>query len=205
MLKLKIAIVFIILFAFYFNVLAQVSVTVSWTEKTKFNAKDVIYFNANKKLTWADFIGTPPPPSSVAAITSSGFGYSATMKSTNGKTEIKILVYCYFSKPKSWVRVKNKTAYILEHEQHHFDASYLAAESFMQQIKAANITAENMNEVLGKLYKEAGTAMSKLQNDYDTETNNGLKKDKQLIWNNYFKTKLLLTPNDMGGTKDILE
>jgi Bacterial protein of unknown function (DUF922) len=172
------------------NAFAQTTVSVTWTEKPKLNAKDVIYYNANKKLIWANFLGTAPPPSSVAAVTSSGFGYNASMKSTNGVGTISIAVYCYFSKPKSWVRVKNKTAYILEHEQHHFDASYLAAVSFMQKVKAANITTENMNEVIGKIYKEVSAAMNKMQDDYDNETNNGLKKDKQAEWNIFFNEKM---------------
>jgi Bacterial protein of unknown function (DUF922) len=181
---------FVLICFLYSNAFAQTTVSVNWTEKTKLNAKDVIYFNANKKLTWANFLGTPPPPSSIAAVTSSGFGYNASMKSTNGVGTINISVYCYFSKPKSWVRVKNKTAYILEHEQHHFDASYLAAVSFMQKVKAANITTENMNEVIGKIYKEVSAAMNKMQDDYDNETNNGLKKDKQAEWNIFFNEKM---------------
>ncbi len=177
------------------NAFSQTTVSVLWTQQSKYNAKDVIYFNAKKKLTWSDFLGTPPPPSSIAAITSSGFGYSAAMKRVNEKVEIKILLYCYFSKPKSWVRVKNKTPYILEHEQHHFDATYLVALDFMQKIKAANITDKNMNAVISKLYNEANTALDKLQDDYDTQTNNGLKKDKQAEWNIYFTTKMAAITN----------
>jgi hypothetical protein len=198
MLKFKRSVLFIFLFLLQAIAFSQVTVNVLWTEKSKLNAKEVIYFKSNKKLTWADFLGTPPPPSSVAAITSSGFGYTADMKSTNGKGVINISIYCYFSKPKSWVRIKNKTAYILEHEQHHFDASYIAAMCFMTKVKSANITIENMNEVLGKLYKEASTAMHKMQDDYDTETNNGLNKEKQAQWNNYFVNKLVVTNNTSG-------
>jgi hypothetical protein len=191
MLKLKRSVLFIFLFLLQAIAFSQVTVNVLWTEKSKLNAKEVIYFKSNKKLTWADFLGTPPPPSSVAAITSSGFGYTADMKSTNGKGVINIAIYCYFSKPKSWVRIKNKTAYILEHEQHHFDASYLAAVIFMQKIKAANINIENMNEVIDSLYTKANTLLKQLQNNYDLETNNGINIEKQAKWNNYFKNLLL--------------
>lgn len=198
MLFLKKSFLFILLLILQQNIFSQIILNVQWTQKTKLNPKEVIYYSTNKKLEWKDFLGTPPPPSSIAAITSSGFGYNAAMKSTNGKGEINITVYCYFSKPKSWVRIKNKTAYILEHEQHHFDATYLSAHSFLQKIKSANITLDNMNEVLGALYKEASTSMSKLQNDYDTETNNGLNKEKQAQWNNYFAVMLLKIPSGGG-------
>jgi hypothetical protein len=169
---------------------AQVITSVNWTEQTKMNATETIYYNINKKLVWADFKGMPAAPSPVAAITSSGFGYRADMKTLNGKGQINISVYCYFSKLKSWVRIKNKTAYILEHEQHHFDATYFAAMAFMQKIKATKITVENMDAVLGALYKEANSNMNNMQNDYDSQTKNGILKEKQEEWNDFFKNKL---------------
>jgi hypothetical protein len=202
---MKFLIFFSLTFFVIFSSSAQVTVNVQWTQKTKLNAKEVIYYNTNKKLEWKDFLGTPPPPSSVAAVTSSGFGYSANMKSTNGKGEINIAVYCFFTKQKSWVRVKNKTAYILEHEQHHFDASYLAALGFIQKVKAANITTENMNDILSKLYKSSATLMQSLQNNYDSETNNGLNKEKQAEWNKYFNTMLITFPESWSGIHCNLE
>ncbi len=169
---------------------SQVTTNISWTEQTKMNDKEVIYYKLDKKLEWSDFKGIPPPPSAVAAITSSGFGYKADMKSRNAVGQINIAVYCYFSKPKSWVRQKSKSNYILEHEQHHFDATYLAAQNFIKNIRAAKITLENMNEVLGKLYNQANAAMNKMQNDYDGETRNGILKDQQERWNSFFLEQL---------------
>ena len=187
---LKCSIFSIFFFLLHNIAIAQTTVTVTWTEKTKLPETETIYYKPSQKLTWKDFLGTPPPPSSIAAITSSGFGYSASMKRVNDKVDIKILVYCFFNKPKSWVRVKNKTVYILEHEQHHFDATYLATVEFIQKIKAAYITDKNMNAVVGKLYNEANIAMQTLQDNYDKETSNGLKKDKQAEWNLFFNNKL---------------
>ena len=187
---MRFIIVFLFQILFFLVSRAQIKTNVSWTVQRKLNANEAVNYNILKKLTWSDFKGTPPPPSSIAAITSSGFGYSADMKSNNGKGEINIYVYCYFNKLKSWVRVKTKSAYILEHEQHHFDATYLAAKAFMKRVLESKITSENMNEVLGNLYKEANTAMNKMQNDYDNETKNGILKEKQAVWNNFFERKL---------------
>jgi hypothetical protein len=172
------------------NSFAQVTVTVNWTQLTKMPSSDVIYYNLQQNLTWADFKGNPAPPSPVAAITSSGFGYKADMKSYDGKGQINILVYCFFNKQKSWVRIKQKNAYVLEHEQHHFDATYLAAVSFINNVRAAKITIENMDAILSNYYKAANEAMNTLQHNYDTETSNGLLKTQQLKWNNYFNQQI---------------
>jgi hypothetical protein len=180
---------------YYLRADAQITTTISWTEKTSMNAKDVIYYNANKKLVWADFKGIPAPPSPVAAITSSGFGYKAGMHSTNGKGEINVSVYCYFSKPNSWVRKGKTTAYILNHEQHHFDATYICTKRFIEKIRNANLTTTNMNDVLAKLYKECSAEMRKMQADYDGETMNGQLKDKQEKWNSFFDNALLTIKN----------
>ncbi len=169
---------------------AQIVTNISWVEKSNANATDVIYYNTNKKLVWADFKGTPGSPSVVAAITSSGFGYKAGMKSTNGKGEINVSVYCFFSKPNSWVRKGKTTPYILNHEQHHFDATYICTKRFIDRIRKANLTTTNMNDVLAKLYKECSAEMRKMQADYDGETMNGQLKDKQQKWNIFFEETL---------------
>ena len=185
-------VLFIYLFSsYYFTANAQIITTISWVEKSNANAADVIYYNANKKLVWADFKGTPGLPSVVAAITSSGFGYKAGMKSSNGKGEINVSVYCFFSKPNSWVRKGKTTPYILNHEQHHFDATYICTKRFIEKIRNANLTTTNMNDVLAKLYKECSAEMRKMQADYDGETMNGQLKDKQEKWNVFFEEKLL--------------
>jgi hypothetical protein len=185
----------LLFFTSHFTANAQITTTISWVEKSNANAADVIYYNANKKLVWADFKGTPAQPSPVAAITSSGFGYKAGMKSSNGKGEINVSVYCYFSKPNSWVRKGKTTPYILNHEQHHFDATYICTKRFIEKIRNANLTTTNMNDVLAKLYKECSTEMRKMQADYDGETMNGQLKDKQEKWNKFFEEKLSLLTN----------
>jgi FtsZ-binding cell division protein ZapB len=163
---------------------AQTSIEISWIENPSFEKKDVIFYKLSNKLNWADFKGMPNLPPPVSAITSSGFGYKAAMQSEDDKGEITVGIYCYFDKLKSWVRKGRNTKYTLNHEQHHFDITYLAAKMFIDKVKTASLTTSNMNEVLDKLYKECTATMKKMQNDYDGETKNGQLKDKQAEWNN---------------------
>lgn len=178
---------------FYVNITkAQVTINIVWTEKTKLDAKNTIYYNTNKKLVWSDFKGNPAEPEPIAAVTSSGFGYDASMHAINGKGAISVNIYCYFNKPNSWVRKGKNTTYILNHEQHHFDVTYIVAKMFIDKVKAAALTTENMNAQLAKIYKDCCAIMNKMQSDYDAATKNGQIKVKQEEWNKFIETQLLL-------------
>lgn len=184
---------FTILLLFLFShISAQVTTNIYWTEQTEMNKNNTIYYNPTKNLVWDDFKGVPGPPSPIAAITASGFGYKANMSSSSGKGEINIAVYCYFNKKGSWVKPGKTTAYILTHEQHHFDVSYLAAGIFMNKIKNTVITTSNINTVLPKIYKECCDMMNKMQDDYDGQTMNGQLEDRQKKWNTFFAEKVPL-------------
>ena len=138
-------------------------------------AAEVIYYDPENKLAWENFKGKVPAAdnSRVAAITMSGFGYTASMASSGGKGELKIKVYCFFNKNKSWVKPGKTTAYILNHEQHHFDISYIGACIFVDKIQSAIITAYDYNNLLPRIYDECVEAMNKMQDEYDGQTRNG--------------------------------
>ena len=116
------------------------------------------------------------------ALTSSGFGYLADVQYQEGKTDIVIEVYCYFSKQNSWVVPGRETDYALNHEQHHFDVAYIAANLFVQKLKAAKFTEENYARLLEEIYKESRKEFATLQNDYDGQTKNGQLKNIQEEW-----------------------
>lgn len=153
-------------------------------------ASETIYYTTSRPLVWNDFKGKPDDSSVAAAITASGFGYKADFKSVGTKSQLNIAVYCYFSKKNSWVKPGRTTAYILTHEQHHFDISFIAANIFLDKLKAAGITKANYNTLLPKLYNECVALMNKMQNDYDGQTKNGQLKDVQLQWNDFVSGKV---------------
>lgn len=170
---------------------AQLKANISWTESSNMPAKEIIYYKPGNELTWNNFAGKPPVDNGVtAALTVSGFGYSASVKSTNGKGDLNLSIYCYFSKPKSWVKPGKNTAYILTHEQRHFDVSYIAAAIFVQKLKLANFTMANYNTLLPQIYNECCDLMNKMQNDYDGQTKNGQVTLEQQRWNALIDEKM---------------
>lgn len=158
-------------------------------------SSETIYYTSSNPLTWNDFKGKPDNNSVAAAITASGFGYKADFKSSGTKSQLNIGIYCYFNKKSSWVKPGKTTDYILAHEQHHFDISFLAAGVFLEKLKAAGITRQNYNAILPKLYNECVALMNKMQNEYDSQTKNGQLKDKQAQWNDYVSAKIKAATN----------
>ncbi len=172
---------------------SQLQVNVKWAQPRSIETKDTIYYNPAYKLDWDDFKGKPVENHRALAITSSGFGFTAGFSSKNGRSSLNINVYCYFSKNNSWVRTNQGTDYALNHEQHHFDVSYIATCLFFKKLKEAKFTNGNYSEVLERLYKESTDEMERLQNQYDGSTKNGQLKDVQAQWNNKIEAMLAET------------
>jgi len=166
-----------------YNSFAQVEVNVSWAKNIPAKNSDTIYYDPFQKLVWFNFKGKSGSPADAIAVTSSGFGYVATMQYRNGKTTINIEVCCYFSEHGSWVRKGRESEYALNHEQHHFDITYLAAGLFSKEIRTVRFTRNNYGDLIDKIYKSYCRKMEQMQNDYDGQTRNGQLNDVQEKWN----------------------
>ncbi|UAY51457.1 hypothetical protein [Ferruginibacter albus] len=171
----------------------NVDVAVKYTTKPDLKDNNLIFYDGKQRLTWDDFKGTPNDDNTfTAALTYAGFGYGATFSDDDGdgKGTLTITVYCDFNKNGSWVKEKGRNDYILNHEQHHFDISYICTLLFIKKLKEEKYTLANYNSVIKNAYRQTASQMSSMQNQYDTETHNGLIKDKQEEWNNKIKEQL---------------
>lgn len=159
------------------------TVNVILVQRTAPESSDSIYYSPNRKLTWADFKGQPVAGSPAAAITNSGFGFGMGTYTKGGKTQINISINGSFNKSLSWVKPAYANEYVLNHEQHHFDLTWYCTVQFYKKLKAAVLTPNNYRDVITKIYTESYTLLRQLQDAYDSETNNGILKDKQALWN----------------------
>lgn len=183
---------FLIFSCFFFHcVTAQLATNVVWTEQSTLPVTEVIYYSSDKNLNWKDFKGTPLE-SRASAITVSGFGYKANINTKNGKGQLNISVYCYFNKNKSWVKPGRTIPYILTHEQHHFDISYIVARVFVDKLQSTVFTSSNYNVLIPRIYNECCDIMNKMQDEYDGQTKNGQRKDIQAKWNELLDQKINL-------------
>ena len=172
------------------NASAQFESNIYWTEITNMPASETIYYTSSRPLNWSDFKGTPDNASPAAAITASGFGYKADFKSVGNKAQLNIGVYCYFNKKTSWVKPGKNTVYILNHEQQHFDISFITAGLFFQKIKTIGLNKENYKLLLPKIYNECVDIMNRMQKAYDGQTKNGQLKEEQAKWDSYISQQL---------------
>ena len=180
-----------------FAVSAQkIETRITWLA-TNPGTTDIIIYNPQQQLTIADFKGQPDASTDAVAITSSGFMFKAGYQSENEKGILSLQVYCSFNKNDSWMKERGKTAYILVHEQRHFDISYLSTLLFIKKVRQTNFQQPDFMAQLRNIYKEIVQQMSERQQQYDSETNNGINTTKQEEWNKRIEKDIAGLSNDV--------
>jgi uncharacterized protein DUF922 len=155
-----------------------------------------IFYDGKRNLNWDDFKATPCSDCIEAALTNSGMGFNFTFNSNGVKTTLVVNVYCDFDKSQSWVKPEGRNDYILKHEQEHYNISYICTMHFIDKLKNADITASNYNNVINKLYQESVQETKNMQDQYDTETNHSIIKDKQQEWNDKIDAEVQALKNN---------
>ena len=138
--------------------------------------EELLDWSASRKLTWNDYKASPEPGSDAAASTTSylAIEYNITRNSFDYKIESR------FSKTRSWGL--HKTAYILSHEQGHFDIAEVFARKLNKQMSEYRFNKRTYQQDLNEIYHDILGEKEKVQNDYDKETNHSIKKEKQAEW-----------------------
>lgn len=144
----------------------------AWTQQDE----EFIEWSPAQRLTWADYLASPSETSDAAAITSTALGIEYHIR--NNALTYKIS--CRFSKTRSWGRFK--TAYILQHEQGHFDITEIFARKLAKEIKEYKFNPKKYQDDLGKIYQKVMAEKEEYQNKYDLETDYSRNKEKQAQW-----------------------
>lgn len=135
-----------------------------------------IEWSPAKKLTWGDYLASPSSLSDAAAITSTALGIEYHLRNNT----LTYKISCRFSKTRSWG--KDKTSYILQHEQGHFDITEIFARKLAKEIKQYKFNPRTYQEDLSKLYKKIMEDKEQYQNKYDAETDYSRNREKQTEW-----------------------
>lgn len=138
--------------------------------------EEMLDWDANRKLTWADYKGKPDPDSDAAASTATILSVSYNISSTGFTYKIE----CRFSKTRSWVL--HKTDYLLSHEQGHFDIAEIFARKLNKKLSEYQFNKKTCEKDLDKIYDEIDEEKDKMQHDYDRETHHSINKEKQAEW-----------------------
>jgi hypothetical protein len=108
-----------------------------------------------------------------------------------------VVVGASFDKKHSWFKKNAKTRYVLDHEQLHYDITSYGTCEFIKELRNYKFTPEKYSEELKKLTKKYNVFIDKMQDEYDGQTDHGLKKDKQAEW----RTKI----NELNAAQDCFD
>jgi hypothetical protein len=159
--------------------------------KSTTNDEDQIVYNTARPLTLADFQGTPDALTKALAATYSGFALQYELQGDHTGSVANIEVTPYFERSKSWMKPNGKTAYVLQHEQLHFDIAAMKTYEFIIALKNFPFTVEGFKEQVASLQKQYSKEMEQMQAEYDAETSHGIFKNKQNMWQSRIKSELL--------------
>ncbi len=150
-----------------------------------------VTWKENQPLMWKDFKAKAPKNNKYEANTNSGVSFSWSFISKNGKTQLKYEVHSNFYPYSSWVKEEN--AYLLAHEQLHFDISELHARKLRNALKEYIIGAGNDKKIkkeLNQLYNTLEKERVIMQKAFDSETNHSLDHEEERKWQAFVKEEL---------------
>lgn len=138
--------------------------------------EEVLEWNASQPLSWTDYKAAPNPESDAVASTTTylSINYTITSSSFNYK------IYSRFSKTRSWGL--HKTAYILSHEQGHFDIAEIFARKLFKKMSEYKFDKKTYEKDWKKIYNDVTKEKEEMQNKYDKETNHSINKAEQSEW-----------------------
>ena len=158
------------------------TVKVTFTDYTRNEEADTVFYSPGRPLVWDDFRDVPRPGPYAATVFPS-FAQEGRRRVENGTVHVDLLLKVFVLKDASWVRPGSRDDYGLNHEQRHFDLVKLVAERFKRKVLADSLTVEDYDGQIGYEFLESYREMNRLQEAYDGETRHGLDKEAQERWN----------------------
>lgn len=146
------------------------------------NEADTVYYGT-REINWDDFRGSPKSNSPYGAMIFTSIGYNSEFGVQDGKIIAKITPKTFMIKGMSWTLPETKNSYALSHERLHFDIANLATKRFLKKISTINAdTMDDLNSRIQYEYLEAFKEMTRMQEQYDGESNHSLIAAKQSEW-----------------------
>ena len=166
-----------------------------------------LIWDENKKLTWNDFQGNYPSWHSFSAttFTDTKFTYSWEFSETSkcNYEFTDVFAKSYFDN-RSWVVKDEKSDWLLNHEQRHFDIAQIFAGNFNERVRTELLdkqfscpTFRDTNSMsfltkkqLDTIFYDEQRKAQRMQNDYDRNTDHGKNSYEQIQWNKKIDSKL---------------
>jgi len=142
---------------------------------------DTIHWSSAYRLTYDDFQGIPKPKGSSDRDTLAICAYKIKYQIKMVGPDLKINAFAVFERNNSWI--KEKSVWVLDHEQGHFDIAEIFALQFEK--KANDTTIKDVHvflDFLNTSFKETAAECNAEQEKYDIQTMNTLGKQYYSKW-----------------------
>ncbi|MCB0397514.1 MAG: DUF922 domain-containing protein [Flavobacteriales bacterium] len=147
-----------------------------------------IAWSENRPLKWEDFQGPPADDSPYKALTDYRITFKGSINPNNyGKKgpNVQETVYevdCMFNIDRSWVKEGARTEELLKHEQVHFDIAEWHARTLRKELDKLKTADPKTQKLATKLFQDISRDCRRLQEQYDSNTDHGVKPDQQEEW-----------------------
>lgn len=162
---------------------ATKKITVIYSTPEMYSGEPVVAYQKKRNLQLGDFLQTPPEGHPALAITTSGILFQVNARKLNEETEIQIRISCLFYPQRSWIKQNGLNPTTLNHEQRHFDLSFVACNYFLKAVKNQDLDITDFKSRLNELFQYYDGWLKGMQQQYDQETAHGLNNQEQQRWN----------------------
>jgi predicted secreted Zn-dependent protease len=147
-----------------------------------------LHWSASRPLVLADFKSRPRPDEAHAALTSATIVAQVACHSNQFSGHVQAA----FDPTRSWVRdPATITPKLLRHEQLHFDITEVYARRLRQKLAGVRIPCADLGPTFERLSKGVYADWEKAEDQYDRDTNHGLKPAQQAQWETQIQQQLL--------------
>ncbi len=148
-----------------------------------------IEWHADQKIAWDMFKAVPNTTNGYAATSSTGISQTYEINSNGYINKPSIRVKAHFYPKYSWYNAKDTSAYLLAHEQAHFDITEIHARKLRKRINEFDFSA-NAKAEIKTLYNEIEQERKMMQRDFDSASRHSRDKNQEMLWRKEIK-KLL--------------
>ncbi len=144
--------------------------------------EEKLEWGADRQLTWRDFKGEPEKSKEFVATTNSGVSLAFSSQTKNKITTYTTAVTTFFYPHSSWYRPGNVSAYILKHEQTHFDISEIFARKLRKTLKELDQNDPEFKNLVQKAFNDNEYERVLFQSTFDVETDHSNYPDQEREW-----------------------
>jgi len=145
-----------------------------------------LYWDERNSLSWEHFKPMAGRHNNDAAMSS----IAIESRSVIDKTGAFIRIRASFDPQKSWVKNDCQTAYILNHEQMHYNIVEIYARKLRMAIANTTFKQYTFKEDYYRLFDRLTSEHEACQELYDQETNHSIYKEDQEVWNIKIRAEL---------------